>query len=152
MFEYSFFQIDEANKNLLPDCVQRNIRTYCEAYSIGTAWSIVSRDENPEHFHGFKEKNIWRILTQATIIGKGGEFPKHSAYNDILHSSLLKPRKDTFNVPLYLVCNICIEIEIIIASSRRESVSFFKACLNVKTISVELLKIHLGNLQNSDPY
>ena len=31
----------------------------------------VSRDGNPEHFHGFKEKHIWRILTQAaTIIGK----------------------------------------------------------------------------------
>lgn len=98
------------------------------AYSINTPWSIVagwiaiqalqsvsytllnkmnvsdlilnfvSRDANLEHFHGFKEKNIWRILTQATIIGKGGEFPKHSAYNDILHSSLLKPWKDTFNI------------------------------------------------------
>ena len=59
----------------------------------------VSRDGNPEHFHGFKEKNIWRILTQATIIRKGGGFPKHSEIMIFsMHSSLLKPRKDNFNM------------------------------------------------------
>ena len=58
----------------------------------------VSRDGNPEHFHGFKAKNIWPILTQATIIGKGDGHPKHSADNDILHCSLLKLQKDTFNI------------------------------------------------------
>ena len=119
----------------------------------------VSRDGNPEHFHGFKSKNIWRILTQATIVGKGGGHPKHSADNDILHSSLLRHKRivSTFwralrHETLERIWISVIKTEmIIIGSSRRESVSFFKAWLTLKrSVSKNSYKIHLGNLQNSE--
>ena len=54
----------------------------------------VSHDGNPEK----REKYVAHFDTSNNYIGKGGGFPKHSADNDILHSSLLKPRKDTFNI------------------------------------------------------
>ena len=119
----------------------------------------VSRDGNPEHFHGVKKKNIWRILTQATIIGKGEDFQNRlqliifSIVRFWIHERILSTFwRALHHETLERIWIAIINTEmIIIRSSCRESVSFFKAWLTLKqSVSKNCYKIHLGNLQNSE--